>query len=211
MNDVATLPANDARIPTALDVARAFAVIDAATFTSADNACVELLQIKKEVLAKWSEPKKKAADAHKAICAMEQSELGQIDEVRTLYKQKMDAWKREQEAKRLELEAIAREQAKKAAEEAALRVAGEVEKQGGSEAASSVLNKMIQAAPVVHVESSVPKAATKLREHYEIDTIDWDALPDQFWIPDEKTIASIVRSKKDKHGIPGVTVRVRTI
>ena len=54
-------------------------VVDQDTYVQANDLIGKLQTVRKEVVARFADPKKKAAEAHKAICALEKDFLNPLD------------------------------------------------------------------------------------------------------------------------------------
>ena len=67
-------------------------VVDQVTYAAANELIAHLQTIKKEVVARFSDPKKKAAEAHKAVCELEKSFLAPVEEKIRLLKTSTTNW-----------------------------------------------------------------------------------------------------------------------
>lgn len=113
-------------------------------------------------------------------------------------------WTRQQAEARLKAqEEVDR---KAAAERARLEKRAEAAIAKGDTVKAAVLEERAEAvvAPII---PPVPKAeGISTREVWRFTVVDFDAIPRQYLIPDEKQIGAIVRASKAKTNIPGIEV-----
>ena len=91
-------------------------VVDQATYAAANNLIARLQSVRKEVVARFAAPKKKAAEAHKSICALEKEFLNPVDQQISNFKRATERWylaeqnriRAEEERKRKEAEEAGR-------------------------------------------------------------------------------------------------------
>ena len=106
-------------------------VVDQATYAAANNLIGRLQGIRKEVVARFADPKKKAAEAHKAVCELERAFLAPVDEKIRLLKTSTTNWYTA-EQRRIEAEA---ERKRKEAEDLAA-LSAEAEANGDADTAA---------------------------------------------------------------------------
>lgn len=172
-------------------------VYDQPSYEAAGEILREIATVKKGIKAKFAEPKKAAADAHKAICALENEFLAKVTERENEIRQKMSAFY-EAEQKR-----IAAEQERKRLEaEKQMQIAAEAEAAGDTEKAE------IAVALAAMEESTVtvaPKAAgISMREVWSAEIVDITKVPREYLIPDMAALNALAKAMKRESTIPGV-------
>lgn len=184
-NELAVKQIED-RASTMLADAEAFSISTNADLMLADERCVALMALQKEVEATFSEPKQKAHEAHRAIVAAENRHMKPIQEARQKYRVKMGAWQAEQEKKRQAEERRLQEDARKLEEDQKIAEAKLHEDAGDHEVAEAIISAPV-VAPVVVLPSSTPKTRTAIRS-----------------IPDLSKIEKALKDSKYALKIPGV-------
>lgn len=172
-------------------------VYDQQSYEQAGEILRDIATVKKEIKAKFAEPKEKAHEAHKAICDLEKELLAKVTERENEIRQKMTAYY-EAEQKR-----IAAEQERKRIEaEKQMQIAAEAEAAGDTEKAE------IAVALAAMEESTVtvaPKAAgIAKREVWSAEVIDLDKIPREYLIPDMNALNALAKATKGQIKIPGV-------
>ena len=195
---------NELQIDVAKTAGTEIVVTDAAT---REVACEFLKAVKtqmKRVTDFWAEAKKKAAEAHKAVCAQEKALLDPLREVEIRVKAKIGAFDLA-EKKRIEEEEERRRIY--AAEAASLAV--EAEAIGETELAKeAVAMAAIEAANV----SIAPKTAgVSTRFEWKARVVDPGKVPRMFLIVDEKALAAYAKATKGKCQVDGVEFYVTPI
>ena len=173
------------------------AVVDQQTYVAANGLISKLQGVKKEVTARFAKPKKKAADAHKAVCELEKSFLAPVeDAIRRLKDQTTRWYAAEQERIRAE-----EERRRKEAEELAA-LAAEAEAAGDSEtAAEAVVAAVVESATV----TAMPKVAgTSMREVWHAVVVDITKIPREYLIVDQSMLDRVATATKGAVPIPGV-------
>ena len=203
MNEIATLPEQRPEAPAALEKARAIVISTVEDYKIADLEQMGLQKLEKAIVDDFRDPKKKASEAHKAICAQEAKHLESVQEARKLYKQKMSSWQDAQEILRLEEERKLREQARRLEEDRQIAEAELAENAGDKESAQAILEQPVVTPPVV-LPKAVPKSATLIRKIKKYRVTDPSKVKREFLILDESKIGQIVRSMgKPAEGIVG--------
>lgn len=188
--------------------AEAVVVLDAEDYKKAIEFGKSITELRKKIVDYFAPMKEAAHLAHRAICERETSELAPLALAEKQVKDKVSAFRSEQD--RIAREAAAAEQQrlrdieeKKRAEEVA-RLKAEGDKKSA---------KMVAAAPVyvpeVRVQSEAPAVAgIRKRTVYNFKVVDETLVPRQFLCVDEKAIGAFVRAKKQVGSdlIPGVLV-----
>lgn len=179
-------------------------VYDLQSYEAAGEILRNIATVKKEIKAKFAEPKEKAHEAHKAICDLEKELLAKVTERENEIRQKMTAFD-EAEQKR-----IAAEQERKRIEvEKQMQIAAEAEAAGDTEKAE------IAVALAAMEESTVtvaPKAAgIAKREVWSAEVVDLDKIPREYLIPDMNALNALAKAMKRESTIPGVIFKKQLI
>lgn len=172
-------------------------VIDA---QSRENACEFLKEVKrrmKEVVDFFAESKKKAAEAHKAICANEKSLLDPLKAAEAEARNAIGAFDL---AERRRMEAEEERRRQEAA--AAMELAAEAEQSGDvSGAAEAVAMAAMESAQM----SYAPKTAgVSTRFEWRARVVDAEKVPRHFLIVDEKALNAFAKATKGKTPVAGV-------
>ena len=188
---------NELKIAVAETAGTEIVVTDAET---REIACEFLKAVKaqmKKVTDFWAEAKKKAAEAHKAVCAQEKALLDPLKDAESRVKAKIGAFDLA-ERKRIAEEEERRRVA--AAEAAALAM--EAEAAGETEIATeAVAMAAMEAANV----SYVPKTAgVSTRFEWRARVVDPMKVPRMFLVVDEKALAAYAKATKGKCQVDGV-------
>ena len=172
-------------------------VTNQASFEAAGKLLVEIATVKKNIKACFAEPKKKAQEAHKAICALENELLAKASAPENAIRQKMTAFS-ESEQKRIAAE---RERQRQKAEEA-VRFAAEAEAAGDTETAMEAVG--IAAATESTVTAAPKAAGVSVREVWEAVVTDKTKVPLEYMEVNMSALNSIARATKGSLNIPGV-------
>lgn len=195
-----------------LERARAMVINSVEDFSAADDFCVALKELEKEIVGTFKDAKDKAFGAHRAICAAEAKHLDPVVQARKLVKPKMDDFRQEQERIRLEEERRQQEAAQKAAEDEALRQAAEAEKAGDKEGAEAIISAPVAVAPVV-VAKTLPKSKTVIRRPWTYradkavkDLTDAELIAARAYLTwDTPKLSGQATSTQDSVKVPGIT------
>lgn len=189
--------------------AKAISVVDDTTYEIAVHAGLEISKRIKFVEEKFEEPKSAAAKAHRAICALEKEIIDPLKAAKSDISYKAGAYHsaklraaQEEEARRLAA-------ARKAAEDAALKQAVELEKAGASEEAEAAIDNvpMPTAMPVV-AAPKVQGVKQVTRWLYEIT--DATKIPRDFLIIDEQKLRKYAEAMKGSAKVEGVRFYAET-
>ena len=172
-------------------------VVDQATYAAANNLIARLQSVRKEVVARFSDPKKKAAEAHKAVCELEKSFLAPVDEkIRLLKNSTTNWWAAEQ--RRIAAEA---ERKRREAEELAA-LSAEAEAQGDADTAAEAVAAAAMAEATV---TAMPKVAgTSMREVWKAVVTDVSKLPREYMIVNQSMLDRMAQATKGAVPVPGV-------
>ena len=174
-------------------------VVDQDTYVQANDLIGKLQTVRKEVVARFADPKKKAAEAHKAICALEKEFLTPVDNRISALKNSTTNWFAAEQAR-----IRAEEDRKRREAEEAARLAAEAEAQGETEMAQEAVFEATMAQASVTVMPKV-KGMT-MREVYRAVVVDVNALPREYMMPNQAMIDKVVQSTKGALQIPGVRI-----
>lgn len=130
-------------------------VADPITYQLAGEEVKAMTALEKRVVAYWADDKKRADELHKSITKKEKDMLTPIRDRKASLTTDMKRWADQEEQKRLALEREAKELARKAAEDEALAIAAQLEKDGDKEQASAVISAPVAVAPVI-IQKTTP-------------------------------------------------------
>jgi hypothetical protein len=152
---------------TALERARAFAVIDENSYVAAREFINEMFAKDKHWEEAFAKPKSAAYQAHQSICKLESSIRGPYKEAREIVEPRALKWYLDREALRLAEERRKQAEADKREEEERLAQALELEQQGEVEAAEEILSTPAYTPPVtVAREQFIPKTSGAIKENW---------------------------------------------
>ena len=172
-------------------------VVDQETYAAANELIAHLQTIKKEVVARFADPKKKAADAHKAVCELEKSFLAPVEEKIRLLKTSTTNWYAA-EQRRIEAE---EERRRKEAEELAA-LSSEAEANGDTDTAAEAVVAAAMAQATVTVMPKV--SGTSMREVWKAVVTDVSQLPREYMIVNQAMLDKMAQATKGAVPIPGV-------
>lgn len=172
-------------------------VYDQSTYEQAGEILRNIATVKKEIKAKFAEPKEKAHEAHKAICDLEKELLAKVTERENAIRQKMTAFY-EAEQKR-----IAAEQERKRLEaEKQMQIATEAEAAGDTEAAEIAVALAAMEESTVTVAPKV--AGVSMRETWVAKVIDKSKVPLEYMEVNLSALNAVGKATKGKISIPGI-------
>lgn len=172
-------------------------VTDQASYEAAGRLLVEIATVKKNIKACFAEPKKKAQEAHKAICTLENELVAKASGPETAIRQEMERWYAA-EQKRIAAE---RERQRQEAEQAA-RLAAEAEAAGDTETA---MEAVALAAITESTVTAAPKAAgVTMRKVWEAVVTDKSKVPLEYMEVNMSALNAIAKATKGSINIPGV-------
>lgn len=174
-------------------------VMDQHTFEVAGVFLTTLKSKMKQVTEFFADSKKKASEAHKAICANESALLNPLKDAEMQIKQKMGKYLACEEEKRRAEEERQRKEAEKM-----MALAAEATACGDdSMAEEATMEAALQSVKVAYA----PKAAgISSRKTWKFRIVDKTKVPAEFMIVNEAAISGFCRSFKDKPTIeiPGI-------
>lgn len=178
-------------------VAVQIAVTNQETYVKANEQIGKLQAVRKAIVERFSDPKKKAAEAHKSICALEKEFLNPVDQQISNFKRATERWYLA-EQNRIRAE---EERKRKEAEEAA-RLAAEAESAGEEEMAQEAVVEATLAQANV---TAMPKVSgTTMREVWKAEVTDINAVPREYMIVNQAALDKIAQTMKGQLNIPGV-------
>lgn len=187
----------------AMNFATALVISDNETYTKADQFCVALKGLEKEIIGDFAESKSAASLAHKTICAQEKAHLDKCVPPRTLIKQKMSAYADAQEQLRREEEDRQRIEAQKRADDEALEAAQLAQAAGRTEEAAALLESPAPAV-TVFVPKTTPKASTVLRKIWAFRVVNANLVPRQYLMIDEPALRKQAAATGNAVQVPGI-------
>lgn len=181
------------------------------SFESASLLLVGIKRIRRTIAETFDSPIKQAHLAHKEMVAAKKKHDGPLDWVERIVKGKLGVYSQQQERIAREEQQEKEREAREAEETRRLAEAEALEKEGRTEEADQVIEQPI----VVAVAPAVPKpkaAGISTTKHYSFAIEDYDAIPRQYMMPNEKLIGQIVRAQHEaaEKLIPGIKVNVTT-
>jgi hypothetical protein len=189
---------------TMVDRAKALTISNNEECKSADDFCIGLKELEKQIIEHHKDIKEKAWATHKAAVAAETRALVPVLEARKIAKGKMAEWLESEEKKRRAEEDRLRKEAQKKADDDALKAAEEAERNGDKKTAAAILETPVEAAPVV-LPKTTPKVSTIIQERWFARVDNPSLIPDEYWIVDESKLGALARATKGSLKIPGVT------
>lgn len=172
-------------------------VVDQVSYAAANDLIARLQGVRKEVVARFADPKKKATEAHKAVCELEKSFLAPVDEKIRLLKTSTTNWYAA-EQRRIAAE---EERKRKEAEELAA-LSAEAESCGDTETAAEAVAAAALAEASV---TAMPKVkGTAMREVWKAVVVDVSQLPREYMIVNQSMLDKMAQATKGAVPIPGV-------
>ncbi|MFH0915371.1 MAG: hypothetical protein V1912_02860 [bacterium] len=164
-------------------------------YSALDSYCRGLLVLKKKIVEDFRDSKAAAKTAHQTICDQESAHLDKVEDAIKLGKGKLHIWSEAQEKLRREEEDRLRAEAKKKADEDALKAAEAAQKAGDAEGAEVIIEEAAAApAPVVVLPSATPKRQTVIRMVKKFRIVAPGAIKREYMTPDSVKIGGVVRS-----------------
>lgn len=181
-------------------------ITDAKTLAEAADFMLEIKRRRKQ-WAEFNKPAKQKLDILKKELLDRER---QIDEPleraeNQIIKPAMARFQQEDERRRREEEDRLRAEAKKKEEDARLREADMLAKDGHTELADAMLDAPVVVAPIVVPRTETP-AGISYRDSWQFEILNPDAVPRQYLTIDEKKIGGVVRALKGETRIDGVRV-----
>ena len=180
--------------PKDLADAQEFTIETAEDYEASGSFLSLLAEKQKKVLDFFEEPAKQANSVHKFITNLRSMLVLPYTQAENVIKQRRQAWRTVKEQERQEKERQEREKAKTENEARALEEAKELEAMGEHEAATTVIERAVNAPPPpVIVQSVVPKQpGLSVKKVWKYRFKNLDLVKDEFWVPDESKIGAIV-------------------
>lgn len=199
--------------------ARGFVVFDQKTYDVAARKLLALAEMRREIIQHHAEPKQKAFEAHKSICAAEKRLLDPVAEAERIIKGSIGTYDMEQRRIRETADRKAREESERLAMEQREREIVEAEAAG---AAVEEVTAMIEApmivprvAPMAPAIQHRPAAGVSTARTYRARVTDIKALcravadgavAHTLVLPNETALNALARAQKGVLSIPGVLV-----
>lgn len=172
-------------------------VVDQPSFALANGLIARLQTQKKKVIDFFADSKRKAAEAHKAICNAEKAMLTPVDTRINALKCATTRWYAAEQQR------IAAEEEKKRREaEDMARLAAEAEESGDAEMAQQAVIEATLAEASVPV---MPKCeGTSMRAIWKAVVTDPDKVPREYLIVNQSALDALAKATKGSITIPGV-------
>lgn len=191
---------------TAVDHAKtlARAICDAATLDTAARFMLSAKERVRRIGDRLKGPKEDARKAWKNWCDLENELVEPYDRIeREIIKPAMAQFQQDEDRKRRMEEDRLRAEAKKREEDARLKEAEELEKNGDAELAEAVLSTPVVVAPVVLPRTETP-AGISYRDVWKYRVLDDTKVPREYLMLDERRIGAVVRALKGETKIAGI-------
>lgn len=179
--------------------AKALAVTDNASNEAAAEFLKNIKGSQKQVKDFFAESKLKAAEAHKAICANENSMLKPLQESESLLKDKMSAFWQAQERIRIEAERKAAEAAEKLNAEAVAAI-----EEGNEEKAQDLAMQSAMKAAEVNVPAPQKIKGITTSQVWTFEVEDFNLVPREYLVVNEQALSSLAKSTKGSFKVPGI-------
>lgn len=192
---------------------KSFHVETAAQYEEAATLLLDVKRYVKSVHEAFDSIVEAAHKVHKEAIAKRKRYLDPAEKAEMIIKHEMLRWDVEQERIRRERESMLQAEAKKRAEEEALNAAIQAEAEGDIEAAEEILSEPV-VAPIVMIQTETPKVAgVSHRTEWDFRIVSITHIKDQYKIPDEKKIRSVVKAlgKQSEGVVGGIQVFERRI
>lgn len=172
-------------------------IFDQSSYEQAGEILRNIATVKKEIKAKFAEPKEKAHEAHKAICDLEKELLTKVTERENEIRQKMSIYY-QAEQKRI----AAEEERKRQEAERLMQTAVEAEAAGDTETAETYTALAAMSEATVTV---APKAAgVSFREVWKAKVVDESKVPREYLIVNQTALDAVAKATKGSIKIAGV-------
>lgn len=175
-------------------------VVNQETYSQAGNILMSIKKLSAYLSGLYAEPKKKAAEAHKSICAKEKELLSPLQSIEIQVKAKMSAYLDAEERRR-----AAEEKARQAEAEKMMALSVEAQKSGDSEMAQeAAATAAVQASTVTYQRPAAPGVSSRKIWKYRI--VNMERIPIMYLIPNDAALSALARSLKDSCivQVPGV-------
>lgn len=217
MNELATIDTTevDAEANKALTEAQGFVIESSDDYQYADAQCRGLFKLRKRIEANFAESiakakatKKAATEALAALVEQEEGHTGPVQEAERVWKNKLFAWSKQQEAIRAKEQERLRREAFKKAEDERIRKALELEKQGKTAQAEAEISKPVKAAPVILPPAPVERES-KIASYWSYTITEPSEVKREYCKPDAGIIQSSMNAyKKQGKSIQEVMERI---
>jgi len=221
MNELIETKSIDSKAITSLDYAKSITISNDATCGEAINYEQGLSALIKEIDVTFDPHIKKAFETHRGLVAEKKKHVEPVEEAKRLIKGKRIAYVDESERIRKEAEAKLQAEARRLAEEAALRDAIAAEAEGRPEEAEAIISEPVSV-PIVTIAKTTPSAGVggAIREVWSAEVYDLRALVSAIVDgkasigliePNMTALNGMARSLKRTMVIPGVRTVSRKV
>ena len=172
-------------------------VVNQETYVAANDHISRLQTLKKEVQKRFAEPKKKASEAHKAICELEKTFLAPIENKIRLLKDSTTNWYAAEQQR-----IAAEEERRKAEAEKLAALAVEAENSGEADIAAEAVAAAAMENAIVTVMPKVK--GTSMREVWKAVIVDINAIPREYLVVNQAALDKVAQATRGAIVIPGV-------
>jgi len=180
--------------------AKQLQIVNQETYLLAGNMLMSIKKLATYFVSLYAEPKKKAADAHKTICAKEKELLVPLQQAELQVKSKISAYLDAEEKRRIAEEEVRRKESEKM-----MALSLEAQASGDSEMAQeAAATAAIQASTVTYQRPTAPGISSRKIWRYRVTNI--EEVPRMYLIVNDSALSALTRSLKDSCivTIPGI-------
>lgn len=177
------------------------------TFLKGGSLLTTIKNVSREVESAFSDPVKKAHEAHKSMVALRDRALAPFRSAELAIKGKLARYQSDQEEKRRrEAEQLAVE-ARARAEDEKLKAAESAMDNGDLEKCSKILEAPAAPITITPTTLEAPKiAGVSFREDWDFEVEDVNAIPREYMTPDVTMIRKMVKAQGKVCRIPGIRI-----
>jgi hypothetical protein len=216
---LSAIPIEDRTVSLTEEVRKVF-IVDQASYDAAGRALQAVIAMRNEIIGHHAEPKRKAHEAHKAICDAEARLLRPVQELEKTLKAAIARYELEQDRKRETEERQATAQAERAALELQEQAIVAAELAGASSAEVAALCSAPLIVPQVETARAQRPDGIRASKTYCVDVTDLRALaravaegtaPEGVIEPNMKALNRMAVALKGALNVPGVKVQMKFI
>lgn len=208
MNDLQVLEQKSGKITVQAD---SFVITTQESYDRTADFLLAVKGLKKEIDLAFDESIKKAHDTHKSLVAKKKEFYSPLENAERIVKRKIRYYEDDMEQKRLDLEAKAREEARKKEAKEKERLEAKAEKAvfaGDAEKAEELIDKAedVEVLPETVAPTIERKKSLGIRRDWSWRVVDMDKVPKIYWMLNRPKIGQIVRTMKGDTRISGIEV-----
>jgi len=197
-------------------------VVDAATYTKADQSRLIIKRARDFIRGKFKDPKEAADKLHKWFCSQERSEDQPLVQLDARLDSEMRSWRSAEQERKREAERQAAEEERQRLQAAALEEAAAISDTAPEMADQIVEQALAAPLPSVVLQDTIPETQTSFRKNWQFAYIgalqgqEWkhlseeerqrvmQLLPREYLMPDESKIGKVVKALEGSTKIPGI-------